>query len=110
MRWQSFAYIVALTITAYFYTTLLSASIMLIRTVAQQLLGLDAASLIGQAAETVFTAWRDLVAHFHGATEAQVLIRLDKDTPRCLDLRIAPLHDLTGNITRHGYIRPWGDC
>ncbi len=60
---------------------------------AQQLVGVNVASVIGQNAEVTLAAWPDLAVHLRNVQPARVEILLEKDSPRYLDVRISPLYD-----------------
>jgi PAS domain S-box-containing protein len=55
---------------------------------------------IGQPAEQVFAAWRELVEHYWLVHEAHdELTTEDGPAPRAFDLRISPLYDRHGRLT-----------
>jgi PAS domain S-box-containing protein len=70
-----------------------------INTAARRFLWPTPESPIGRPARAVIETWPDLLARYRDVTEAQAEIRVGKDTPRDLDLRITPLYDRKKHLT-----------
>ncbi len=65
---------------------------------AQQLIGTTTAA-IGQPADIVFADYPALIAHYRDTKQAQAEVRVGRETPRYLDLRISALYDSRKHYT-----------